>query len=213
MALFVDRLGPLRSGPARDRRRRRRLRRLRRRDRRRRAGGPGELAARVHGLAADRVPLAGPVGTVSAGVFDVIEVVRALFPFDPALDAMNGALDSCRPQRRPSARAPGRDRAAYGALAAAGAAPLRLVGSVVPSAHTCLFRAGERCARRHPRPGRDLHRHPRRGPRAPGRARLDARGRGRQLPRGARRDGGPGGDRRPPRRRPSRSSSTWAPPT
>ncbi len=38
-----------------------------------------------------------PSGTVSAGVFHVIEVVRALFPFDPALDAMNGALDSAGP--------------------------------------------------------------------------------------------------------------------
>ncbi len=38
-----------------------------------------------------------PSGTVAAGVFDVIEVVRALFPFDPALDAMQGALDSAGP--------------------------------------------------------------------------------------------------------------------
>jgi ABC-2 type transport system permease protein len=38
-----------------------------------------------------------PSGTVSVGVFHVIEVVRALFPFDPALDAMNGALDSAGP--------------------------------------------------------------------------------------------------------------------
>ena len=34
-----------------------------------------------------------PSGTVSVGVFHTIEVVRALFPFDPALDAMQGALD------------------------------------------------------------------------------------------------------------------------
>ena len=38
-----------------------------------------------------------PSGTVAAGVFDVIEFVRALFPFDPALDAMQGALDSAGP--------------------------------------------------------------------------------------------------------------------
>ena len=38
-----------------------------------------------------------PSGTVSPGVFDVIEVVRALFPFDPALDAMQGALDAAGP--------------------------------------------------------------------------------------------------------------------
>jgi ABC-2 type transport system permease protein len=35
-----------------------------------------------------------PSGTVSAGVFDAIEVVRALFPFDPALDSIEGALDA-----------------------------------------------------------------------------------------------------------------------
>jgi ABC-2 type transport system permease protein len=38
-----------------------------------------------------------PSGTVNAGIFHVIEFVRALFPFDPALDAMNGALDSAGP--------------------------------------------------------------------------------------------------------------------
>jgi hypothetical protein len=38
-----------------------------------------------------------PSGTVSATVFDVIEFVRALFPFDPALDAMQGALDAAGP--------------------------------------------------------------------------------------------------------------------
>jgi ABC-2 type transport system permease protein len=36
-------------------------------------------------------------GTVSAGVFHLIEVVRAAFPFDPALDAIEGALDSSGP--------------------------------------------------------------------------------------------------------------------
>ncbi|MDX6584063.1 MAG: type transport system permease protein [Solirubrobacterales bacterium] len=38
-----------------------------------------------------------PSGTVNAGVFHVIEAVRALCPFDPALDAMQGALDSAGP--------------------------------------------------------------------------------------------------------------------
>ena len=38
-----------------------------------------------------------PTGTVSASAYDVIEIVRALFPFDPALDAINGALDSAGP--------------------------------------------------------------------------------------------------------------------
>jgi hypothetical protein len=36
-------------------------------------------------------------GTVSAGVFHLIEGVRAAFPFDPALDAIEGALDSAGP--------------------------------------------------------------------------------------------------------------------
>ena len=38
-----------------------------------------------------------PSGTVGPGLFDVIQVVRALFPFDPALDAMSGALDETGP--------------------------------------------------------------------------------------------------------------------
>ena len=35
-----------------------------------------------------------PSGTVSATVFDLLEVFRALFPFDPALDAMSAGLDA-----------------------------------------------------------------------------------------------------------------------
>jgi ABC-2 type transport system permease protein len=38
-----------------------------------------------------------PSGTVGESLFDVIEVVRALFPFKPALDAMEGALDEAGP--------------------------------------------------------------------------------------------------------------------
>jgi ABC-2 family transporter protein len=38
-----------------------------------------------------------PSGTVSGGVFDAIEIVRALFPFSPALDAAEGALDAAGP--------------------------------------------------------------------------------------------------------------------
>jgi ABC-2 type transport system permease protein len=38
-----------------------------------------------------------PSGTVGQTLFDVIEVVRALFPFKPALDAMEGALDAAGP--------------------------------------------------------------------------------------------------------------------
>ena len=36
-------------------------------------------------------------GTVSGAAFDVIELVRALFPFDPTLDAIEGALDDAGP--------------------------------------------------------------------------------------------------------------------
>ena len=38
-----------------------------------------------------------PSGTVSATLFDVIDVVAALFPFDPALRAIGGALDPAGP--------------------------------------------------------------------------------------------------------------------
>jgi ABC-2 type transport system permease protein len=38
-----------------------------------------------------------PSGTVSAGLYDVIEVVSAAFPFDPALRALEGAIDSGGP--------------------------------------------------------------------------------------------------------------------
>lgn len=34
-----------------------------------------------------------PSGTVSGGVFDALKIFRALFPFDPSLDAMTSALD------------------------------------------------------------------------------------------------------------------------
>jgi ABC-2 type transport system permease protein len=38
-----------------------------------------------------------PSGTVSATVFDALEIFRALFPFHPALDAMSAGLDSSAP--------------------------------------------------------------------------------------------------------------------
>ncbi|HEX2127758.1 MAG TPA: ABC transporter permease [Solirubrobacterales bacterium] len=38
-----------------------------------------------------------PAGTVAGGVYDAIEVVRSLFPFEAALDAMEGALDAAGP--------------------------------------------------------------------------------------------------------------------
>ena len=38
-----------------------------------------------------------PAGTVSPTLFDVLEVVTAIFPFSPALDAISGALDEAGP--------------------------------------------------------------------------------------------------------------------
>ena len=38
-----------------------------------------------------------PSGTVNATLFDVIEIVAALFPFEPAFDAISGALDEAGP--------------------------------------------------------------------------------------------------------------------
>jgi len=38
-----------------------------------------------------------PSGTVAPGLYDVIEVVTALFPFDPALRALTAALDAAGP--------------------------------------------------------------------------------------------------------------------
>jgi ABC-2 family transporter protein len=38
-----------------------------------------------------------PSGVVGATAFDLIEIVRAAFPFDPSLDAMSGALDEAGP--------------------------------------------------------------------------------------------------------------------
>jgi hypothetical protein len=38
-----------------------------------------------------------PSGAVSPTLFDVVEIVRSAFPFDPALDAMSGALDAAGP--------------------------------------------------------------------------------------------------------------------
>ena len=38
-----------------------------------------------------------PSGTVGPGLFDVISVVTAIFPFDPALRALEGALDEAGP--------------------------------------------------------------------------------------------------------------------
>ena len=44
------------------------------------------------------------------GVYDLIQVVRALFPFHPALDALEGALDAAGPDVAIAAAPPGRAR-------------------------------------------------------------------------------------------------------
>ena len=38
-----------------------------------------------------------PSGAVGGGVFDLVEIVTAVFPFKPALQAMTAALDSAGP--------------------------------------------------------------------------------------------------------------------
>jgi ABC-2 type transport system permease protein len=58
-----------------------------------------------------------PSGTVSATLFDVIEVVAALFPFEPALDAISGALDEAGPSVWPALLHLAAITLAYGALA------------------------------------------------------------------------------------------------
>jgi ABC-type multidrug transport system permease subunit len=58
-----------------------------------------------------------PSGTVSATLFDVIEVVAALFPFEPALDAISGALDEAGPSVWPALVHLAVITLAYGALA------------------------------------------------------------------------------------------------
>jgi ABC-2 family transporter protein len=58
-----------------------------------------------------------PSGTVSGGVYDAIEVVRALFPFDPALDAMEGALEEGGPDMLVALLHTAAIVVAYGALA------------------------------------------------------------------------------------------------
>jgi hypothetical protein len=38
-----------------------------------------------------------PSGAVGGGVFDLVEIITAIFPFKPALQAMTAALDSAGP--------------------------------------------------------------------------------------------------------------------
>jgi ABC-2 type transport system permease protein len=58
-----------------------------------------------------------PSGTVSGGVYDAIEVFRALFPFDPALDGMEGALQAGGPDMLVALLHTAAIVAAYGAIA------------------------------------------------------------------------------------------------
>jgi hypothetical protein len=58
-----------------------------------------------------------PSGTVSGGVYDAIEVFRALFPFDPALDAMEGALEQGGPDMLVALLHTAAIVAGYGAIA------------------------------------------------------------------------------------------------
>jgi ABC-2 family transporter protein len=58
-----------------------------------------------------------PSGTVSGGVFDAIEVFRALFPFDPALDGMEGALEAGGPDMLVALLHTAAIVAAYGVIA------------------------------------------------------------------------------------------------
>jgi hypothetical protein len=58
-----------------------------------------------------------PSGTVDATLYDVIEVVAALFPFEPAFDAISGALDEAGPAVWPALLHLAAITLAYGALA------------------------------------------------------------------------------------------------
>jgi ABC-2 type transport system permease protein len=58
-----------------------------------------------------------PSGTVNATLFDVIEVIAALFPFEPAFDAISGALDEAGPSVWPAFLHLAAITVAYGGLA------------------------------------------------------------------------------------------------
>ena len=58
-----------------------------------------------------------PSGTVSGGVFDVLQVFRALFPFHPSLDAMESGARRVGAGDRRAAGAPGGARSRLSALA------------------------------------------------------------------------------------------------
>jgi ABC-2 type transport system permease protein len=58
-----------------------------------------------------------PSGSVSAGLYDVIEVISAIFPFDPALRALEGAIDADGPSLWAAIGQLAALALAYGALA------------------------------------------------------------------------------------------------
>ena len=141
-ALFVTiDWGRIAADPGRDPRRRRRLRRLRRRDRRarRRRCGPARCSrswsrCRSPSSRSSRRARSAPA------LFHVIEVVRALFPFDPALDAMQrrARLRAARGLGLPLARTSPRSLAAR--LRACARPALRCGAS---SRRDALARSGE----------------------------------------------------------------------
>ena len=70
-----------------------------------------------------------PSGTVGPALYDVIKVVTAAFPFKPALDAMQGALDSAGPDLWVRCSTSRSLTLAYGALAR-GLAAIRIGSGV-----------------------------------------------------------------------------------
>jgi ABC-2 type transport system permease protein len=58
-----------------------------------------------------------PSGSVSAGLYDLIEVISAIFPFDPALRALEGAIDADGPSLWAAIGQLAALALAYGALA------------------------------------------------------------------------------------------------
>jgi ABC-2 type transport system permease protein len=58
-----------------------------------------------------------PSGTVGPGAYDLIEIVTALFPFDPALRALSSALESGGPSLLAAVGHLAALTLAYGALA------------------------------------------------------------------------------------------------
>ena len=110
-----------------------------------------------------------PSGAVGGGVFDLIEIVTALFPFKPALEAMTAALDSAGPSIGGPLIHLAILIAAYGLLARLALALRRCLrpSVVVLAAESLRLRVGSGDARA-------LHRRRGRRPRAARAARGDA---------------------------------------